>query len=144
MIFLYRSYLPDNSATFGKLIIDDWYCYTLENPWKDNKVSESCIPEGPYPLSKRESPIVQRTSGGAFTSGWEVEGVPGRSYIMLHPGNYEKDTAGCILVGDGFFWNGNHGPMVTNSRRTFKELMARLETRQSWDIDIQVKRADYP
>jgi len=144
MIFLYRSYLPDNSGVFGKLVVGDYSCYTLERPWMGNKVGESCIPEGPYGLMKRESPIVERASGGEFKGGWEVDDVPDRIYIMIHPGNYVKDTEGCILVGESLFWNNDHGPMVTNSRRTFKALMAKLSIRETWDMDIQTKTVSYP
>lgn len=33
--------------------------------------------------------------------GWriELEGVPGRTNIQIHRGNYPGDTTGCILVG---------------------------------------------
>lgn len=33
--------------------------------------------------------------------GWriELEGVPGRTNIQIHRGNYPSDTTGCILVG---------------------------------------------
>lgn len=136
MIKLERAYLPDCSATFGKLTINDWSCYTLENPWKNNQRNISCIPEGMYPLKTRESPIVQRTSGGSFRIGWEVSRVPGRSFIMFHPGNWAKDTDGCILVGQSFSWSSQYGPMVTNSRNTFVRFMEKLEGQNEWSIKI--------
>ena len=42
------------------------------------------------------------------------ESVPKERYILIHPGNYPQDTAGCVLVGDGYSAAG-----VTNSVRTY-------------------------
>ena len=136
-IRLLRSHLPDGSATFGKLIVPDgWYCYTLENPWLYNAPETSCIPPGVYKLHQRLSPIVERTTRGKFNVGWEVSGVPGRSYIMIHPGNYDKDTQGCILPGAGFGWASPHGPMVTRSQETFTQLMFKLAEREEWILEV--------
>lgn len=127
LLRLTRAYLPDGSATLGRLDLPcGWQCFTLELPWQQNAPRVSCIPEGTYPLALRRSEVVQRTSGGEFRKGWEVQGVKGRTFIMVHPGNYAKDTLGCPLVGRGFSWHTTHGPMVTHSRQTFQGFMARM------------------
>jgi hypothetical protein len=144
VIFLERAYLPDDSATLGKLTVGDWACCTLENPWKANQPSVSCIPEGVYKLRLRDSPVVLRTTAGAFTRGWEVTDVRDRTLIMVHPGNWERNTEGCILPGRTFSWHPQNGPMVTHSQSTFKDLMDVLSAREEWDIHIYAKRADYP
>lgn len=72
---------------------------TLEPPWRDNRVGMSCIPEGTYRCAKWKSP----TFGGVYL----LRSVPGRSYILIHWGNWAGDeekglyanTDGCILVG---------------------------------------------
>lgn len=144
LIRLDRAYLPDDSATLGKLSIDDWSCLVLENPWRANERGVSCIPEGVYRMRLRESPVVTRTSAGEYTRGWEVCDVPSRTHIMIHPGNWPKDTDGCLLVGREYGWHAVNGPMVTHSRITFADLMTRLAERDEWDIDIRATRADYP
>jgi hypothetical protein len=144
MIFLERAYLPDDSATLGKWTVGDWSCLTLENPWKSNQTSVSCIPEGVYKLKLRDSPVVLRTTAGAFKRGWEVADVRDRTFIMVHPGNWERNTEGCILPGRAFSWHPQNGPMVTHSQSTFKDLMDVLSAREEWDIHIYAKRADYP
>ena len=85
---------PD--GTFGKLILPTgdtslWW-YTAEEEWQQNKPSVSCIPLGRYPLVRT---IYQRHQMPTF----EVANVPGRSRILIHPGNTEEDTQGCILIG---------------------------------------------
>ena len=66
-------------------------CYTLENPWKDNKPNISCIPEGDY--------ICNPYSSAKYKDTWQVTDVQGRYSILFHAGNTEKDTQGCILTG---------------------------------------------
>ena len=137
MLILNRAYLPDQSCTLGRLTLPcGWSCLTLENPWCHNQPEISCIPEGLYQLGQRTSPIVRRTSANEFTQGWQIENVAGRSFIMLHPGNWSCDTQGCILPGQSFFLTADKGLMVTNSRHTFRELMQRLSQQERWQLQI--------
>ena len=140
-ITLYRAYLPDDSATLGKLILPGgWSCYTLEPPWKNNERGISCIPEGVYPVRRRQSPVVERASAGVFEIGWEICDVPERDFIMFHPGNWvKKDTEGCPLVGRDFAWDPQHGPMVTRSRITFARFMEEMTAREEWQIKISTQ-----
>ena len=74
-------------GTFGTLRLPDGSAFpTVEPRWEYNAQGKSCIPAGVYLLAQRASPIVRRTSGGEFNSGWEVTGVLNRSLIMIHPG----------------------------------------------------------
>ncbi|MCH8505060.1 MAG: DUF5675 family protein [Ectothiorhodospiraceae bacterium] len=144
-IRLDRAYLPDGSATFGLMTLPcGWSCCVLENPWRNNERKLSCIPEGVYEMRMRRSPVVERTSGGEFQKGWEVTNVRDRTFIMLHPGNYERNTEGCLLPGRDFAWHEREGPMVTHSQVTFRRLMQLLSVRNRWDIDIRSTSAGYP
>jgi hypothetical protein len=53
----------------------------------------SAIPYGTYPLRLTYSPKYGRNA-------WEVCDVPGFSGIRIHAGNTEKDTEGCLLLGE--------------------------------------------
>jgi hypothetical protein len=89
-------YHSDNAATLGLLKvahINHQPLFTLENPWKDNARNVSCIPAGTYQCKP--------FNGEKFKNVYEVCNVPGRSAILIHVGNYEKDTSGCVLVGLG-------------------------------------------
>lgn len=89
IITLVRSYLFDEK-TVG--YIPEVDLHTLEDPWRNNEPFNSCIPEGVYK--------VKRDRVGRYR--WfAVEGVEERTAIEFHEGNYEADTAGCILVGMG-------------------------------------------
>lgn len=136
------SYAPD--GTFGRLFLPNGQkFYTVELPWKGNKQRESCIPDGIYTLEKRVSPVVQRTSGGDYERGWEVTHVPGRTYIMIHPGNWPENFAGCIGVGlDYRILDGRNG--VTQSRAAFSQVMAALDGPETWRLEIRPFFMEYP
>lgn len=106
---------PD--CTLGRLWVDGFQCFTLERPWVDNKQNVSCIPSGEYQYFFRKSP----SNGDVL----ELKGVPGRSFIQIHKGNYVHQIAGCILVGDGVKdINGDGKPDVTNSTNTLRKLLS--------------------
>ena len=69
----------------------DNHLFTIENPWLDNKKTDSCIPTGTYICKPVNSPRFGKTI--------EVTNVPNRSHILFHAGNSPDDTDGCILLG---------------------------------------------
>ena len=94
-----------SDSTLGKLYIDgEFHCFTLEDERrKVKKPAETCIPHGNYV-------VTFRTEGG-FHAKYEkahpdmhegmlwIRDVPGFEYILIHQGNTDEDTAGCLLVG---------------------------------------------
>ncbi len=64
---------------------------TLENP-KRTVDKDNRIPEGTYNCKPY--------SGTKYKDVYIVENVPNRSAILIHWGNTEKDTEGCILIGN--------------------------------------------
>lgn len=92
-------------------------CKTLELPWKDNRQQISCIPTGDYKVVMRTSP--------KYKKHYQVLNVPGRSYILIHTGNYYTQILGCILVGDAHIdINKDNCKDVTNSRVTLDKILA--------------------
>lgn len=141
------NYGPD--GTFGTLVLPSGLMlYTVEKPWEGNRPFESCIPEGIYPLGLRESPVVKRTSRGKYSEGWEVQDVPDREFIMLHPANWPFDVEGCI--GPGFGYQviqdrmGKHRNAVTQSQDAFVKLMEDLSRSSYWTLEIIPKLIQYP
>lgn len=99
-------YCHGPEATLGLLLINGrFHCYALEDESREVKVpGETRIPAGSYR-------ITLRTVGGFharyarkfpdFHQGmlW-LRDVPGFQFILIHIGNSDDDTAGCILIGD--------------------------------------------
>lgn len=81
-----------DDATFGVLAIDNRPMFTtLEDAWRNNERMVSCIPEGKYIIVRHKSP--------KFGECFLVKDVPNRSDILIHAGNTDADTHGCILLG---------------------------------------------
>lgn len=82
-----------NNSTVGKLVMDDLEIFTLEDTARRVKVEgETCIPSGSYNIEIRKSNRYGRPMPFLID-------VPFYDGIMLHWGNYPKDTLGCIIVG---------------------------------------------
>jgi hypothetical protein len=106
-------------CTIGRLRCGDFHCFTLELPWEDNRRNISCIPAGHYVGKKYDS----QKHGHVIL----LEGVPDRSYIEIHAGNYTRQIQGCILVGDAIkYLDSDFIPDVTNSRNTLNDLLSIL------------------
>jgi hypothetical protein len=112
---LVLSRLVENATgTYGVFIYErKIICYSLELPWLGNVQNKSCIPFGQYDVVKANSPRL----GQVFY----VKDVPGRSSILIHPGNTLKDTDGCILPGSSVFDGG-----VSRSRDALDDLYSAL------------------
>lgn len=117
IVTLTRSFL-DIDVTMGMLQIsgiDHDPIYTLENPWLDNQKNVSCIPTGAYVCSRHVSPSKGRCL--------KIHGVEGRTHILIHVGNTEADTQGCILIGRSAGYL--HGfPAVLESKRAMEYLLS--------------------
>ena len=104
MLVLKRNFQNDK-YTIGKLYLNDTYlCDTLEPP---KYVNHPCIDKGTYRIGYQYSNKFGRNMPFLLS-------VNGRVGIMIHPGNYPKDTQGCILVGRNL-----QKGSVSNSKKTF-------------------------
>ena len=80
-------------------------CYTLEDEGRTEKVwGETCIPEGEYCLGFRTVGGFDAKYADRFADihmgMLHVLDVPNFKYILIHCGNTDEDTAGCLLLGD--------------------------------------------
>lgn len=140
---LKRIYTNDQ-YTIGRLYIDDVYvCDTLEDCDRglDSSMSEeeimskkvygqTAIPTGTYKIDmKTVSPkykdvsVYKNACGGKVPRIIDVKGFSG---ILIHIGNTNKDTKGCVLVGK----NTKKG-MVTNSRDTWLKVYYQMYLAES-------------
>lgn len=91
------------TGTIGRLSINGAFlCYSLE-PSEDRNVYPA-IPVGTYGIRMYPSPKFGRMVP-------LITGVQGRQFIEIHPGNTDKDTEGCILLGTA-----HNGEDLVNSR----------------------------
>ena len=79
--------------------------YTLEDEYRDNKISgETRIPDGVYKIGFRKEGGFHSKYKKRFPSihkgMLQVNDVPDFDFILIHCGNTDEHTAGCLLVGD--------------------------------------------
>lgn len=99
-------YSDNGESTLGLLFVNGvFHCYTLEDEKRTEKVfGETRIPEGTYKMELRKE-------GGHHTryaakypqihkGMLHILDVPNFQYILIHIGNNDDDTAGCLLVGN--------------------------------------------
>ena len=79
--------------------------YTLEDEYRhEKKYGETRIPDGTYNLALRKTGGYNSKYSKRFSDihigMLHVTDVPGFEYILIHCGNTDEHTAGCLLVGD--------------------------------------------
>lgn len=122
--------MASDDCIFGKLYFNnDFFCFTLELPDRNNEEDISCIPRGFYHCVKTISP--------KFGTTFMIKDVPNRHNILFHWGNYPKDTKGCVLLGESMHISSN---MVTNSKVIFEKFMKQLGDADSFDLSIYNKK----
>ena len=107
-------------------------CYTLEDEHRDSKImSETRVPAGTYD-------IVLRKVGGFHSRYTKKYGemhkgmlwvwdVPGFEYILIHTGNTDEHTAGCLLLGDSQQANfGDSDGFIGSSVEAYKRVYPKI------------------
>lgn len=120
MKILVERYEHGADYTLSKVYIDgELMCYGIEDQFNKDKIrGETRIPEGTYVVGKRYSP--------KFTPIYDhemlwIKDVPGFEFILLHPGNTDDDTEGCLCVGtEPDYIKGQRA--VLNSRAAYKRI----------------------
>lgn len=141
-LLLKRKYKAAN-YTIGDLSVNGrFFCHTIEDTVRElpeqcpntpagqqcrclGKVyARTAIPAGTYQVSMKYSPRFKRVLPYLYD-------VPHFLGILIHSGNTEADSAGCIIVGR----NTVKGK-VTESRKTLEALISLLGKEKSVEIEI--------
>ncbi len=125
-------YSPGKDDTLGLFFINKQFqCYTLEDEFRTKKVmGETRIPAGRYEIKLRtEGSFHQRYSKKfpAFHKGMlHLQNVPGFSFVLIHIGNDEDDTAGCLLVGSSSNTNTINKGFIGGSSNAYKLIYPKI------------------
>lgn len=129
-------------STIGALYIDGRFCcFALEDQAQPVKVAgETRIPAGVYPIKLRTEGQLHEKYSGKFTEHrgmlWLQE-VPGFEYVYVHIGNTDRDTAGCILVGDMAVVSGELGQSVNAYRRMYGQVCTAILAGEPVEISVE-------
>jgi hypothetical protein len=95
----------DDDATLSNIYIDGaWFCFGLEDEPRAHKIpAETRIPSGVYQIGVKTTGYFDLRYRGKFPDihrgMLEVLRVLNFTDILIHIGNDDDDTAGCLLVG---------------------------------------------
>lgn len=148
MKFVLKRKYFEESSIIGKFEVynnaDDliFSCFSLENKEIGAvKNADLSIPYGIYNLEWFASPRFNKTlheiTGDTSTNCicvWNEE-VPALRRILIHWGNTDKDTEGCILLGKSFEKGSNR---IGQSRVVFKELYELLKNVDITKVQLEV------
>ena len=101
-----QRYSDDGNSTLGILMLNNKFlCYTLEDEYREVKLKgETRIPAGRYKITLRTEGTFHAKYSSRFAKIHKgmlwIRDVPNFEYILIHCGNKQEDTAGCILVGN--------------------------------------------
>ena len=93
-------------ATNGLLFVNGLFeCYTLEDQYQAVKVMhETCIPEGTYDIKFRKTGGFHAKYSERYKNAHygmlHIQDVPNFTYILIHTGNTDEHTSGCLIVGE--------------------------------------------
>lgn len=142
-----RRYSSSDESTLGLLSDDlcNFLAYTLEDEYRTKKVmGETRIPAGTYKITLRKE--------GGFDSRYSkkfpdihkgmlwIRGIPNFEYVLIHIGNTDDDTAGCVLVGDSATQNitarGSIGSSTNAYKRLYPAIAGAIEKGEPVTIEI--------
>jgi len=124
-------------------------CYSLEDEYRNDKVMhETRVPAGTYQiLLRKEGGFNAKYTKkyGDFHKGMlHVQDVPGFEYILIHTGNTDEHTSGCLIVGDSqennqLMKNGFIGKSVQAYKRIYTPIATTLENGE----EVTITYVDY-
>ena len=121
---------------FGELADEkgNVFAVTLEHSFQNPNTQvggfHTAIAQGTYECVRFQSPHL----------GYEVfmlKDVPSHDYILIHIGNYNHESEGCILIGTGIGNKLDGGKMICDSKKAFNAFMKMQEGIDSFHIIVQ-------
>ena len=124
-----QRFSKNRESTIGLFFINCAFrCYTLEDEHRANKVAgETRIPAGKYRIQFRKIGGFHNKYLSRYGAAWhrgmlEVVGVPNFEYILIHIGNNDDDTAGCLLVANQANNNQIADGFIGDSRKAYEAI----------------------
>ncbi len=124
-----------------------FFCFTMEDQPNEPKVpGETRIPAGRYKIELRTDGGMHQRYSNKFD--WHrgmlwLQDVPNFTWVYIHYGNYEKDTDGCILVGDGAQSNVLDNGMVMSSVTAYTRLAQEIYSVMDLNEEVWITIEDY-
>ena len=141
-------YFTSNDFTLGMLLDvtegRKFLWYTLDDEHREGKVMhETRIPAGTYKITLRTTGGFHgrylKKYGSMHKGMLWVRDVPGFEYILIHTGNTDEHTSGCLLVGNSSDYKGFIGSSVDAYKRVYPDIAEALEKGE----DVEITYTDF-
>lgn len=145
-------YSSQNESTLGALfdVSDErkFLCYTLEDEYRtQKKYGETRIPSGRYKLTLRLRGGFHEKYLAKFGEKHKgmlwIRDVPNFEYVLIHIGNKDDDTAGCLLVGDSSIQNVTEEGFVGNSTAAYLRVYPKIAEAIERGEEVYITYKDY-
>ena len=144
----------DKDSTSGALFsvvegVKTFLCYTLEDEYRDTKVySETRIPAGIYNIEFRNEGGFNNKYSKRFSDihvgMLHITNVPGFEYILIHCGNTDEHTAGCLVVGDSQENNSLvKDGFIGKSSQAYKRIYPKIAKALQAGEEVKIEYIDY-
>jgi hypothetical protein len=127
----------------------EFLCYTLEDEYRNEKVMhETRVPAGTYEIKLRKEGGFHGRYTKRFPSFHggmlHVQDVPGFEYILIHTGNTDEHTSGCLIIGDSqennnLIKNGFIGKSTQAYKRVYPQILSALNAGK----EVSITYVDY-
>lgn len=140
-------YSDNGDSTMSLIFIDGQFqCYGLEDEFREKKVrGETRIPEGIYPIKLRKEGGFHNRYSKTFSEMHEgmlhITNVPNFKWVLIHCGNTDEHTAGCLLVGDQVNNNQIGNGFLSSSRPAYRLLYPKVlsELKKGNTVEIEFR-----
>ena len=146
-----QRFFTNGESSVGKLTTPRGsICFTLEDEPRSTKVAgETCIPPGEYN-------VTLRTEGGFHTRYskkfsdihqgmlW-IRDVPNFEYILIHVGNTDDNTEGCVLLGENAHLDFGENRVLSSVkayRRIYPELAYHIQYDGGLKLRVQWQQVE--
>lgn len=145
-------YSSQNESTLGMLFDvtegREFLCYTLEDEYRTLKVKgETRIPAGEYNITLRTEGGHHERYRAKFPNMHKgmlwIRNVPNFEYILIHIGNQETDTEGCLLVGEISRANITEKGFISKSKAAYKRIYPPIAQALAQGDTVTIKYVDY-
>lgn len=138
-VFVLKRFSSEKDSTlgiFGRYLSATQFkflCFIVEDEQRTVKVAgETRIPAGKYELKLRKWGKWYDKFKADFPEGvFEIVGVPNFTDVLIHTGNTDDDSEGCLIVGNSATQNivgqGAVAESVVAYKRIYPELLAELK-----------------
>ncbi len=141
-----------NDSTLGVLsdVTDGrrFLAFTLEDEYRETKVAgETRVPAGTYKITLRTVGgfhTKYAAKYGAMHKGmlW-VRDVPGFEFILIHTGNTDEHTDGCLLVGNTSQENITRDGFIGESGNAYKRIYPKIAAALELGEEVTITYVDH-